>query len=637
LKIEIAQFSGEVPKVAPHLLDNIHAQIASNVNVVRGDLRSLKAPLRIAALSLTSIKSLQIFEENSNSHWVESANDLDYARSPIAGDLYERLYFTGETEPRFFANDNISSPFDSTTDFIKLGIPQPTAAPTVGSAGGGAIYRAYVYTYVSSYGDEGPPSNPDSISDYASGYVTIEDIVAAPAGRAIEKIYLYRTNSSASGVAEFQFVLEATWFSESVAYAVGDFVIYATDLYKCTTEHPAGAWNAGHFTAGENVADADLGEVISCYWTRAGVIYSYEPPPAGLKGLISLPNGVFAGFVGNELYLSEPYRPHAYPSAYKKSFDHQIVALGVFGTTIAVLTDGYPFLVYGSHPSSMSKQRISAFYPCLFKRSVCSDKNAVFYSSKEGRIRINQDGAVNATFGMIDEDSWNNNYQPTVTVWHAYRGKHIGFPGSGPGFIIDFENAIISRISVASVAGHVSTGDSRFYIVTDDLEAINENDPPENMPLCVQEWEGSDSNYLQYTWRSKKYILDYDLNMGYARVLLDQSFYDDVIALLDLETLNASLFATGDLEGALGRNAIGTIRLAGDILYDIEGVSMAPEVSFKLYADNELKFTKTLTEAFTTFALPIGYESKIYEIELSGYVPILKPVAIAPTVEELME
>lgn len=626
-----------MPKIEAHLLGNNNAQIASNVNLVKGSLRAVKAPLRIAALNLTSIKSLQIFVENTNSHWVESENDLDYARSPIAGDTYERLYFTGETEPRFFANDNISSPFDSAADFIKLGIPQPTAAPTVGSSGGGAIYRAYAYTYLSSYGDKGPPSLSDSISDYSSGNVTIEDIVDAPTGRAIDKIYLYRTNSSGSGVAEFQFVLEAAWFNATTSYAVGDFVIYLTDLYKCTTTHPAGAWNAGHFTAGDDVADADLGEVIDSFWVKAGVIYSYEPPPAAMKGLISLPNNVFAGFVGNELHLSEPYRPHAYPSAYKISFDHQIVALGFFGTTIVVLTDGYPFLVYGTHPSSMSKQIISAFYPCIFKRSVVSENNAVFYSSKEGRIKINQDGAINATFDIIDEDTWESSYLPTLTVWHLYGGKHFGFPGSAPGYVIDFANGIIYRLSIDAHAGHISIGDGKFYIVTDDLDAVDENDPPANMPLCVKEWAGDPSNYLQYTWKSKKHILDFDVNMGYARVQLDQLFYDDVIALLNLATLNASLFATADLQGALGRNAIGTIRLAGDILYDMEGVSMSPDVTFKLYADGVLKFTKTLTGAFTTFSLPTGYESKIYEYELSGYVPVLNPVGIAPTVEELME
>lgn len=36
-------------------------------------------------------------------------------------------------------------------------------------------------------------------------------------------------------------------FSTATAYSVGTFVIYQNRLYKCTTAHSAGAWNASHF------------------------------------------------------------------------------------------------------------------------------------------------------------------------------------------------------------------------------------------------------------------------------------------------------------------------------------------------------------------------------------------------------
>ena len=39
----------------------------------------------------------------------------------------------------------------------------------------------------------------------------------------------------------------APTFSTSTAYSVGTFVIYQNKLYKCTTVHSAGAWNASHF------------------------------------------------------------------------------------------------------------------------------------------------------------------------------------------------------------------------------------------------------------------------------------------------------------------------------------------------------------------------------------------------------
>ena len=37
-------------------------------------------------------------------------------------------------------------------------------------------------------------------------------------------------------------------FSTSTAYAIGDYVTYNGNLYRCTTAHTAGAWNNSHFT-----------------------------------------------------------------------------------------------------------------------------------------------------------------------------------------------------------------------------------------------------------------------------------------------------------------------------------------------------------------------------------------------------
>lgn len=48
-------------------------------------------------------------------------------------------------------------------------------------------------------------------------------------------------------------------FSTSVNYAVGDFCYHLGTLYKCTTAHTAGAWNAEHFTATQ-VGD-EIGEL----------------------------------------------------------------------------------------------------------------------------------------------------------------------------------------------------------------------------------------------------------------------------------------------------------------------------------------------------------------------------------------
>ena len=77
-------------------------------------------------------------------------------------------------------------------------------------------------------------------------------------------------------------------FSASTAYAVGDYVTHAGDLFRCTTAHAAGAWNAGHFkrvkVGDELKAKADLTDLaaefsastayaVGDYVTHAGNLY----------------------------------------------------------------------------------------------------------------------------------------------------------------------------------------------------------------------------------------------------------------------------------------------------------------------------------------------------------------------------
>ena len=80
----------------------------------------------------------------------------------------------------------------------------------------------------------------------------------------------------------------------------------------------------------------------------------YDPPNTATTGIVAHPSGFLAGFYGNTLALSEPGAPHAWPIDYRLVTGHDIVGLGVFGNTIAVMTKGWPYLAIGSDPSAIS-------------------------------------------------------------------------------------------------------------------------------------------------------------------------------------------------------------------------------------------------------------------------------------------
>ena len=60
-------------------------------------------------------------------------------------------------------------------------------------------------------------------------------------------------------------------FSDTISYAVGDYVIYNNVLYRCTTAHTAGVWVAGHFTqvtVGGSIARYNDSITLPGYYTN---------------------------------------------------------------------------------------------------------------------------------------------------------------------------------------------------------------------------------------------------------------------------------------------------------------------------------------------------------------------------------
>ena len=155
------------------------------------------------------------------------------------------------------------------------------------------------------------------------------------------------------------------------------------------------------------------------------------------------------------------------------------------------------------------------------------------------------------------------------------------------------------------------------------------------MPLALKQWEGDSENYFLFTWRSEEILLDFNTNYSIAKIIIDQGFYNDVEDALDLETLNAATFAAG-LTGALGVNGpiAGGHELAGDEMLALGDIFLSNELSFKLYADGELKKTKVVSDINNLFRLPAGFTSNRHYIEVSGYIPI-KKVVLANSPDEL--
>ena len=159
-------FAGIAPGVSPRLLADQFGQIAENIDFGSGSLIATKEDTDTYTLQSTNRNSIYYYRDTNWLEWAE--DDVSAVPGPIPGDTNDRLYWTGAgTYPQMGVYTGIVSgssgyPYQS----YRLGVPAPSAAPTTGIQSGSANADAtpndvsYVYTLVTAYGEEGPPSAP---------------------------------------------------------------------------------------------------------------------------------------------------------------------------------------------------------------------------------------------------------------------------------------------------------------------------------------------------------------------------------------------------------------------------------------------------------------------------------------------
>ena len=665
MKIKLQTFSGMQPKVSPHLLNEQFAQVCQNVNTASGALTPWHSQVEkynfedagdyggtydvgercvwngnlwVCKVAITStelfnedhwtlmtIRSVYELTQNGESNWVPSEYVGRVLESPLSNDSYERLYISEGGTLKYWVNNyrSVGGTISPTRDPRFLGVPAPTSSAMSFVSGhtGGSDYRAYIYTYVNEFGEEGPPA-VDSAGEidiletttYLSGNVVITGFVEPPANYCIADrhgtglegaLRLYRTNSDSNGVAMFQFVTEV---------ALPDYTNFST------------------LQVTDSVASVDLGEVIPSL--------NWQPPVDGLESLVALPNGCFAAFKDNTVYFSEPYMPHAWP--YSTSIPEKIVSLGVFGSTVVALTEGFPYLLSGTDPEFMSKQKVGTFHPCVSAAGVVSAENSVIFPSKEGLCRLSQDGLDVITEPLATADQWSE-YVPDSLNGTWYEGKYFGFYKDSndnlAGFMLDFHNASFTNLSMVQnlycAAVSQTTGD--LFFVMDDITQVDLADPDATLPKKIYQWDADHVNFMYYTWKSKEFVLPANTNMAVARVMLDLLSFSSTLDLITnneyLISQNEDLITAGTTGGTLGDATFNSQDVNGDDLNDVSSISMSGAVTFTLYVDGVVKFTKVVSTD-KPFKMPSGYKGRRVEVSLAGYIPVYE-VVLAQSMGEL--
>lgn len=459
--------------------------------------------------------------------------------------------------------------------------------------------EAYVYTFVNSWGEEGPPSPVSTITDVGPDQVVnLTNMDGEPAGdyQNITLWRIYRVNTG-SAAADYQLVVELTINTSSPQYA-------------------------------DSVADADLGEVIAST--------DWDPPPADMAGIISLPNGVMAGFSGNELCLSEPYRPHAWPSGYRLTVENQIVAIGFFGVSVVVATNAEPYVASGIHPSSMTLRKYPEPRACVSKRGIANLKNGVVFPCADGLMYIGTGRSLIVTREIMTRDEWQELNPDTLHAVY-YNDRYYGFYENGlvngvmtgAGFIFDIEE-LNARYTTLDYFVHATYADplTGLLYFCEDNAGSNE----------IHQWEGG-AIRDDYNWKSKTFSLPEPVNLGAARIIGDYNLAltDEQLAIYNADRAliiaeNAAIL--GQSRGEMNGYAINTFELNGSDIVLAPAVYTSPEgVTFTLYVDNEVKMSKQVMNN-RPFRLPKGYKGTEIEFRLTGQVYISR-ADLAPSIEDL--
>lgn len=382
--------------------------------------------------------------------------------------------------------------------------------------------RAYVYTYVSSRGEEGPPSPASNIVDAGPGQtVNLTGMSTGPGGAyQITAKRVYRAVTGASGT-EFLFVAE-------VALANTNYTDTKTDDL--------------------------LGEVIpSADW---------DPPPADMQGIVVLPNGVVIGFAKNDVCPSVPNQPHAYPVGWRQTTDQPIVAVGAFHQTAAVLTRGHPYLLIGNHPGSMTLLKIENHQSCASKRGVRAFLGGVAYPSPDGLIWIGPGGEWrNLLAGFMTREEWQA-LKPESIHGYVIDGRYLGFYDNGTtqgAFLYDPDDTHggIFFFDVYATAGFVDLLSDALYLQIGDY---------------IERWEGG-STRRAYRWRSKVFRQRYKRSFSAVQVIAES--YDN---------LTIRIYCDGKLKHTKRLTGPDPIRLATgfrarDWEFELEGTDHVSEIA----------------------------------------------------------
>lgn len=469
--VKIDKFGGIAPRQHPTQLADGMAVTAHNVKLKTGKLVPLRQPSLASGIPILAEEGLSRISDAKSIHpWRKRNGDIEFllfkgvtwmSAGNIADDERTRVVVSGDRtgdgnadEPVLYMRDTAGNRVIHPICKDYLPAPKVSVSDEIAPLDENRRYTRFFVTWVDGYGLESPVSPPSLIKDENNNWV--------------EGDLEYMDGDTVA----FEAVGTENWPEGAVALRA----------YKVVTGTEEGRIQFISEVSRDLVQSGELGFAVKVKDEDAGeVLVEIEAPPRDLSCVLDVPGAYYCGISKSfpkTVLFSDVDLLYSWPIAYRYDVKDNLVALAVTGNTVFALTDGWPYVITGTAPESMTVTKLAGPAACVSPRGVCVYRNAAYFVSNAGLMTIYANanmGTVceNMTDKIFTKEQWQE-MNPSSCIMGQFDGAlHLFFEkadGKKFGLRIDLtENAALAVTTHDEAAKCVCVDDA-----TDDLYFVRE-------------------------------------------------------------------------------------------------------------------------------------------------------------------
>jgi len=495
---KITAFRGRYPGIESRNLATNAATVASDLKLGYGDIRPLHGYLSQAYPLIDRGAPQALFRYQDE--WLHFGVPTSFATAPSGQDAWNRVVFTHDEYeedeeiamlvagdiPDTGGNEAVDGTVPFPGAWTAFGVPIPPSPPNVTATlppdtdveDQRTVY--YCFTNVNDRGEESAPSLPTEAVIISEAAVHVEYSLPL----------LGDINSG-----DF----------ENHSYRP----ITHCRLYRLFAQDATQTWMFVNELSVANLSGTDTTPTAELDGDTLAT-FGWNPPPHGLRGLRTLPTGALVAFKGDEIMFSEPWYPYAWPVRYRYKCDSQIVGVGVFGSSVAVLTVAQPYVAVGNHPAEMSLVKLEADQACVSRRSIVDFGDRVVWASPDGLWSVGTNGAQSVTAAFMDKRTWREQFDKETIHAYAYEGLYVAFYGESAGFIINpfSPEEGLTDLSAYAYSAYRDMETDTLYLAMD-----------EDGGYGVFAFDADAGNPITWEWRSRIFEFPAHVSLGRAQLL----------------------------------------------------------------------------------------------------------------------